>query len=167
MPKRPHDAAARAWSAAAQNALSLFRAGELALAAATVIGARSQLGIIGAADPVRADYAELARIAPEKIDAFSRSGAAVVGQFWEMQREAGALMLRQVEAGLNLALAFWQLPLPHHAAQLQADFVAETVDRTAQSADRIARRASRVHDKAMRPIHRRATANARRLSNGR
>jgi hypothetical protein len=164
---KPYDAAARAWSAAAQNASSLFRAGELALAAATVIGARSQLGLAGAADPARADYAELARIAPEKIDAFSRSGAAVVGQVWEMQREVGTLMLRQAEAGLNLALAFWQLPLPHHAAQLQADFVAGTVDRTAHSADRIAHRASRLHDTAMRPIHRRATANARRLSNGR
>lgn len=167
MQNKPFDAAARAWSAAAQNASSLFRAGELALAAATVIGARSQLGLAGAADPARADYAELARIAPEKIDAFSRSGAAVVGQVWEMQREVGTLMLRQAEAGLNLALAFWQLPLPHHAAQLQADFVAGTVDRTADSADRLAHRASRLHDTAMRPIHRRATANARRLSNGR
>jgi hypothetical protein len=143
---------------------SLVKASELAVAAATVIGRRSVLGVTGAADPLNADYAELARLAPEKIDAFSRSGAAVAKQFWAMQRELGTLWVQQAEAGWRLALSFWQLPLPHHAAQIQADFVASTVDRAATSADRIADRATRLHDHAMAPIHRRATQNARRLS---
>src|SRR3954469_4985568 len=67
----------RAMTSATQSAASLTRAGELAVAAATVIGRRSWLGLEGAADPVNADYAELARLGPEKVEAFSLAGAAV------------------------------------------------------------------------------------------
>jgi hypothetical protein len=154
----------RAMTSATQSAASMMRASELALASATVIGRRSWLGVEGAADPVNADYAELARLAPEKVEAFSRSGAAIAKQFWEMQRELAFLWVHQAEAGWRLALSLCQLPLPHHLMRLQADFVAGTDDRTAESADSLAGRATRLHAQAIEPIHRTATQNARRLT---
>jgi hypothetical protein len=157
----------RAMTSATQSAASVMRASELAVSAATVIGRRSWLGIEGAADPVNADYAELARLAPEKVEAFSRAGAAVAKQVWEMQRELGVLWLRQAEAGWLLAFHMWQFPLPHHATQLHADFVAGSVDRAASTADSLAGRATRLPDHAIAPIRRAATRNARRLSRAR
>ena len=160
----PYAAWMNAATSASQAGASLLKATELAVAATSVIGRRSWLGVQGAADPVNADYAELARLAPEKLDAFARSGAAVMAQFWEMQREVASLWVSQVDAGWKLALAMWQLPLPHHAGQLHADWVAGTVDRAASSAHSIAGRASRLHDHAIAPIHRTAARNARRLA---
>lgn len=93
---------------------------------------------------------ELARMVPEKIDAFSASGSVLAAGFWSMQ---SAWLAEAHHASATL----WQgrpLTLSDMAAQSSrtAEFVLSAVEA-----------ASTLSSRSLAPIHRKATSNARRL----
>jgi hypothetical protein len=51
---------------------------QLAIAAGQVIARRVALGVAAAVNPMTADHAEFARMVPEKVEAFSSAGMAMV-----------------------------------------------------------------------------------------
>lgn len=139
--------------------LSLMRAGfgmfeagmkfsEMMLASQSVIGTRVGLMDEAVRNPLDGDYAELNRMIPEKMAAFSLSGAALTkewrkaqGEMFDQWREFGMLMGSVPTLGrIN---AFNQ--------------------RSSHRGTRALVRSMEAGGVALAPVHKSATANARRL----
>ena len=115
-----------------------------------VIGARSGMIRTALGSPLEADYRELARMVPEKIEAFSKAGSAIATQWWTMQAD----MLTQAQQLGQMALKEW----PPTAAEWGA-----MTERTIAHGVRAFERGAALGAGAVKPVHARATANARRL----
>jgi hypothetical protein len=141
----------RAMQAAFDLAEVSLKAVEMTTAAGAVIGVRS--GVIAAAqhDPVNADHAELRRMLPEKVKAFSEAGVAAAEGWWSLQRNVGDYMLY-----LGRAMTIGRPPLPSE--------VVELVERTSLHGTRLVAGMIGSAGGALAPLHKKATANARRLA---
>lgn len=143
-------AIARAMQAGLDFAEVSTKTGEMAAAANTVIGERVALMAEAARDPLGTDYAEFARILPEKTAAIHQAGAALLDGWWALQRDIGDYMVyiaRKMTSG--------RLPWPSD--------VAELVEQTSVHGTRIAATAIDAAGVVLAPFHERATSNARRL----
>jgi hypothetical protein len=147
---------------AMDTGLSLMRAGfgmfeagmkfsEMLLASHSVIGTRVDLMNQAARNPLSGDYAELGRMVPEKMAAFTRSGAAladewrkVQGDMFDQWREFGRLVSDVPTLGRLDAFG----------------------KQTSQRGARTMVRAMEASGRALEPVHKTATANARRLKRG-
>jgi hypothetical protein len=125
---------------------------EMMLASHSVIGTRVDLMNAAVRDPFSADYAELGRMVPEKMAAFSQSGAALAkewskaqGDMFDQWREWGTLMSA--------------MPTPGR--------IAEFNNRSAKRGARAVTRSMGAGGAALEPVHKAATANARRLKRSR
>lgn len=139
--------------------LSLMRAGfgmfeasmkfsEMMIASHSVVGTRVDLMNAAVCSPLDGDYAELGRMVPEKVAAFSRSGAALAeewrkaqGEVFDQWREWGALISGVPTAGRLKAFN----------------------ERTTRRGTRAMVRSMGAGGVALEPVHRTATINARRL----
>lgn len=130
----------------------MFEAGmkfnEMMIASHSVVGTRVDLMNAAARSPLDGDYAELGRMFPEKVAAFARSGAALAeewrraqGELFDQWREWGALVSTVPSAG-----------------QLKA-----FNERATRRGTRAMVRSMGATGVALAPVHRTATANARRL----
>jgi hypothetical protein len=100
--------------------------------------------------PLTADYVELGRMVPEKIEAFSKAGVAVATEWWAMQAECFA------EAQHIAAIAMRGRPP-------SLDEWTTLASRNRAHALRMVERSVALGASAVAPIHRSATGNARRL----
>lgn len=142
------------WTRMMEAGLELSRTGqrvsETLVASNDVIGARSGLMRTALGSPLEADYVELARMVPEKVEAFSQAGSAIATQWWAMQAD----MLTQAQRIGAMALK----GRPPTAAELNA----MTARNIAQGMRAIERSVA-LGAGAVKPVHARATSNARRL----
>jgi len=143
-------AIARAMEAALDLADVILKAGEMTTAAGAVIGTRVWMIAAAQQDPLNADHAELGRMLPEKVQAFSEAGAAVVEEWSALSRDVGDYMLY-----LGRAMTTGRPPLPSDVLELAA--------RTSAHGARVASSAIGAASVALAPLHKRATSNARRL----
>lgn len=123
-----------------------LRFGEMMAASAEVIDHRSR--VIGDAcrNPFAADHAELGLMVPEKIEAFQEAATAAAADM----AAAHSMLLRNWQE-MTAMMVQGHLPT---AAQTRA---------LAERSSRIGRRTTAAASKALAPVHRKATANARRL----
>jgi hypothetical protein len=140
---------------------TVLTAGEMTTAAGSVIGRRTALAGAALREPHRA---ELARMGPEKIAAFGEAGAAIAIEMWQIQRDMLAFAAAQAQAATRAVLTFGAAPTLLHAVDAQSSYVAGTLDRAAHETAAIAGRALNIGAIGVAPIHRKATANARRLA---
>lgn len=142
------------WTRMMDAALELSRTGQKAsetfAASHAVIDARSALIRSAMTEPLTADYAELARMVPEKVEAFSQAGSAVVTQWWAMQAD----MMTQAQKLAALSLK--------GSAPTAAEMNALATRNIAHGA-RLIERSVALGAGAVKPVHARATSNARRL----
>jgi hypothetical protein len=131
-----------------------FRFAEMAQASGAVIDSRLKTisktmasGMTSGDIPSVADQRELARMVPEKIEAFSLAGMAAFGDMVAMQAEA---------------IAAWQQMLGM-AMSHRPPTLAE-IETLTRRGNRMTDRAVAASGKALAPIHRQATGNARRLA---
>lgn len=121
------------------------------LASEIVIASRSRTIADAVNRPWSADHAELARMVPEKVEAFTLSGNAVIDRLLSMQAD----YLKQVG----------------HAGAMMARGRAPTFgewfswsSRTAAYTVRTFEQSARIGRDAIAPIHDKVTTNARRLA---
>jgi hypothetical protein len=145
-------AMARAMRAGLDFAELSTKTRELAAAANTVIGERVALIAEATRNPLAADYAEFARMLPEKVTAIHQAGAALLGGWCVLQADVGDYILYVARA-----ITSGRPPSPGE--------VDELVERTSVHATRIAASAIEAAGVALAPFHESATSNARRLSN--
>lgn len=119
-------------------------------AANAVIAARTPIIDAAMRSPLTGNHVELALMVPEKVEAFSSAGSAMVTAWWEAQslwvghiQHLGAMALRG------------RTPTPGEVANLGNQMVELTLDSIEAAA--------RLGSTALAPVHRKATANARRL----
>ena len=128
-----------------------MRLGETLGASNEVIGTRSDM--IGRAMHSRSDHAELARMVPEKLEAFAKSGTAA----FDIWSTMGAAWLRETQHLTTMAMR-GRLPT---ATELTA-----LAGRTAAYSIGAVEAGAALGEKALAPVHRAATGNARRLRRG-
>ncbi|NML04171.1 hypothetical protein [Sphingomonas sp. G-3-2-10] len=143
-----------AWSRLAAAGLEMqstwWRGIETLQASSTVIGARGALMRNGA--PSRADLSEYARMIPEKVDAFGRSGGAVMRGAVDMQ----IAWIAQLQRVCLMTLS-GRTPTIAEASILASRSTDYALGAFTATAD--------LHRAALAPIHRAAAGNARRLGN--
>jgi len=135
------------WTGGIEMAKTGGKFAEMLHASGTVVDSRTRSMAAATRDPLNGDYRELNRMVPEKVAAFSESARAASGDLHALQAEG---------------LAQWQA-LSQIALSGRPPTLADMATLTARSA-RIMDRATRAGGKALAPVHRQATANARRLS---
>ncbi|MEC3909354.1 hypothetical protein U5A82_02345 [Sphingobium sp. CR2-8] len=127
-----------------------MRAYETINASNEVIAKRSQ--VIGSAmqSPLTGDLAELGRMVPEKVDAFSQAGSVTVAALWSMQ----VAWMGQMQHIGSMAMRGRAPTLTE-----LADLGSRTASLTLESIEAGANLGS----DSLAPVHRKAMANARRL----
>jgi hypothetical protein len=143
-----------------RRAGAIAKAAELAMAAPQVVAVRSARMLAAAANPGTADRVELSRMCTEKVRAF-----------WESVFAMNAQIVRsQQEYARAAALQWWRLWttslwLPAYRSGTQAiASLPRSAALTAGPTRRQRQRAiAKVVEAGLTPIHKRATANARRL----
>jgi hypothetical protein len=132
---------------------------ELAIAAPQVIGMRTARALAASATPSNDDRAELMRMGAEKVDAYWEGMFAVsvqlsrIGQEYARNAAVQWMRLWMTPWWLNTS---WPNPLLsylHAASRISVPSVAQQ-----QSA------VTRITQAALAPVHKRATANMRRLA---
>jgi hypothetical protein len=145
---------------AARNAES---GSALAVAAGQVIARRLALGVAAAINPLDADHAEFARMVPEKLEAFSAAGMAVIahseGVTTQITRFASDEVMTAARA--TIAMAACSDPLSVLAAQGQ--FVQAWFERTVANFMTLGMMTLGVPAAALVPLQRAVAANTERL----
>ena len=127
------------------------RAAEMASASQDVITRRSEMMARAARSPRAGDYAELGRMVPEKLEAFSRAGAAVATHSWAIQKS----MVQEAQH-------FWRQTTSGRTPTMTDLFTMAA--RTAEFPLRTLEQLGAMGGAGLDPVHTTATANARRLS---
>jgi len=123
--------------------------GETAAASDAVIRHRTFTIDSAMRDPLGADYAELGKMVPEKLAAFSQSGMAMFDDMMALQSDCFA-QWRDLTA----------------VAMSGRPPSGKAIGRIERRSARIATKISRAGGRALAPIHATATANQRRLGKG-
>lgn len=146
----PFTAWSRMFAASTSIATSAQRAAETLNASRRVIDTRTDMMKSAMLDPLGADHAELGRMVPEKVAAFSTAGNAMMDGWiaWNQAIMAEATHLGTMASRGRPPTPFEWLAL----ATRGAEFGVAATERTA-----------RVGAASLAPIHAKATANARRL----
>lgn len=133
------------WRAGLAGMTEAARLGEMTLASAAVIGHRAHVIADACRDPAGADLPELSRMVAEKNAAFVEAGVDAARDLARLQADLG----RQWSAWAQMMTG-----TPPTAGALAALAARQTAILTA---------ATGAAGKMMRPYHRRAAANAKRL----
>ena len=113
----------------------------------TVIDARTGMMQDAARSPMTGNYAELSRMVPEKVEAFSQGAMAALPAMMAMQNQMLANWQQMMRIGMS-----GRLPS------------ARQVEAMAKSGAKVMAQGADAGSKALAPVHRTATGNARRLS---
>lgn len=147
----PFSAWSRLYDAGVEMQSTWLRGLETVQASGAVIGVRTGKMRDAAEVPLTADVAELARMVPEKVEAFSRSASAVARDAAAMH---AAWMVQMQRVGAMMLTG--RVPTLSEAGRLVAQSADFGVGAVAAGA--------KLGRGALAPVHRTATGNARRLS---
>jgi hypothetical protein len=130
---------------------------EIALAAPFVVAARSARLLTGQASPTARDSRERFLMGYEKFETFGESLMAMSAQAWRLNLDLVAQSARYWWAA-------WPGMIPAaRTTTVLADAHAAMLRNAAAGTTRLAAAAPRIAQKGLKPVHRRVTANAKRL----
>lgn len=156
----PALASGKALTAVRENANS---GGDLAVAAGQVIAKRLALGMAAVLNPLRGDYVELARIVPEKVEAFSTASVIMFKRSAQANREMTRFASDEVITTARATLAMAGCSSPEALAATQSKFAREWFDRAASGFLAMGMLALSAQAAAMTPIRKAVIANVERL----
>lgn len=140
-----------------------LKTNEMLVSAGSVIQMRTQRMAQAGLQPGPADIDEMQLMGHEKLEAVAESGAAIANQ---LHTTHYALVNRAVQHWVGSANALVGLATSTSPAQAMSHgnrFV-DAVTRSAATATQLTSAAARIAQRGLRPIHAKATANARRLT---
>ena len=156
--------AARLARSAAQAASTATLSAELAVASAQVVAARLAL-IGGGPAGVGIDAAdEIARMTPEKVEAFTAAGASMAGHLGTMAARGAQAMADESAHAVRACADLAAARSPLDFALAQSRYLAGVFARASTGAVAMTSLATRLQADALSPIHKTATSNARRLT---
>ena len=135
---------------------------EMMLASAQVIGHRTGRMALAGPAPNARDRREFALMGQEKIEAGTQSAQAMAAHMMSMSQPWSALAFRHL---LRNSAAFMSLASSRSPTQLIARqaALARAVAQSAISMASVSKNATKLAHRGLKPIHAKATANARRL----
>lgn len=143
----------RLWAASFDMAKTARKYAETATASQTVIESRTGMIRKAMQSPLEGNYAELGRMVPEKLEAFSTAGAAMATQWWQMH----AVMMDEAQKLTATAM---------RGRVLSVGDMLAIGTRGLGNAAQLAEQGARLGAGGIAPIHAKATSNARRLTHG-
>ena len=145
-----------AWSAFAQ------KTSEMMLASASVIGHRTRRMAQAGPLPNQRDRREFALMGKEKVEAAVDSAHAIAMHMMSMNRHLGAQAFKQMMAGATAMLSVASSRTVQQSITNQAKLM-QLMNESAMTMSTLSGSAARLAHTGLKPIHSRATANARRL----
>lgn len=136
---------------------------EMLLASVQVIGHRTSRMASAGLLPSARDRREFSLMGQEKIDAASESVQAMTAHMLSIHQQMAARAMSGMLASAADAFALATSMTAGQALARQAKLV-KTLTRGAASATTLTNAAARVAHRGLKPIHARATANAKRLA---
>ncbi len=137
--------------------------GEMMQAAGEVVAARLTLMAAGMADPSKADLKEMALMGSEKVEALSASAAATARIFAEIGGRIGAGAAAEMGLASRAAAEAAAAKSPMAAAEAQYGYALGWWGRALSQAMTLNTEMLKLQTEALRPIHKAAVANAKRL----
>ncbi len=140
-----------------------LKTGEIMMASAQVISHRtSRIAMAGPALSER-DQREFVLMGQEKIEAVAESAQAIAQRMLNLNQEISMLVFKQLLAGTSGIISLATRAPIGQSSKLQAELVRDTVSNSAAAVSQLTDSVARVAHRGLKPIHSRATANARRL----
>lgn len=144
-------------------ALSALNGGEMMKAASDVITARLEIVAAGMANPGTADLKEMSLMSSEKVEAMSASAATLAGNFGDLGGRLTKNAMEEVGLASRAASAMAAAGTPEGAAQVQFNYAVGWWSRAAGQMLTLNTEMLKAQADAMKPIHKAAMANAKRL----
>jgi hypothetical protein len=140
----------------------VWKIGEMSMASAQVIAHRTTRMAAAGPMPNARDRREFTRMGHEKIEAATESAQSIAAQMVTMDLKLGARAFRNM---MTATTALMSLAASRSVGQsiVRQAKLAETLARSAITAADLSDSTARLAKRGLRPIHARATANARRL----
>jgi hypothetical protein len=139
-----------------------MKTGEMMLASAQVIGHRTGRMASAGASPSLRDRREFSRMGMEKVEAASESAWAMGQHLSAMNAQLGLQAWKDLCDAGSAWMSLASSKNVSQAVQRQARLV-QSVSQSAASASKVSDVAARMASRGLKPIHSRATANAKRL----
>lgn len=139
-----------------------WKIGEMSMASAQVIARRTTRMAAAGPMPNAGDRQEFTRMRREKIEAATESAHALAAHLMTMNLKFGARALRHMVTGTAALMSLAASRSVGLSIARQAKF-AQTLSRSAITASELSASTARLAGRGLKPIHARATANARRL----
>jgi hypothetical protein len=147
----------RIWSSFA------WKTSEMILASVHVIGHRSnQMRAFGSLQ-CTTDRRELALMGQEKIDATVESAQAMALSSMFLAQQLGAIAVKKMLTGMGAIISLTASRTPRQSAARQLKLVHDMTTLSAAATSQLSKSAAGIAHRGLKPIHSRATANARRL----
>ena len=137
--------------------------GEMMNAAGEVVAARMSIMAAGMADPSRVDLKEMALMGSEKVEALSASAAATARTFAEVGGRLSAGAVTEMGLASRAAAEVAAARTLAAAVQAQYGYALGWWSRALSQALILNTEMLKVQTEAMRPIHKAAVDNAKRL----
>lgn len=137
--------------------------GELAIAAGQVIAKRVALGMAAAVNPIAADHAEFARMMPEKVEAFSAAGKAMLEQSEEARSQLTRLASDEVMTTARATMEMARCGNPVAVMQAQGKFAQAWINRATSNFMAMGMMMLSAQAAALAPLQVAVAANTKRL----
>ena len=141
-----------------------MKTGEMMLASAQVINHRTGRMATAGLTPDARDRKEFALMGQEKLAAASESAQAMAERVLNLNQQMGTLAFNQMVAGTAGIMSVAAARTMAQSGKAQAEFVRDTVASSAKAASQLADSVARIAHHGLKPVHSRATANAKRLA---
>jgi hypothetical protein len=139
-----------------------WKTGEMMLASAQVIHHRTGRMAAAGATPSARDRREFALMGQEKIEAGVESASAMAAQMMMMNPLLGARAVKHMMTGAAAVMSLAASRTAGQAIARRAKLV-RTMTQSAATTAQLSGAAARLAQRGLKPIHSRATANAKRL----
>lgn len=146
--------------AAGDTALS---GGEMLQAAGDVINARLNIIAAGLTDPSKVDLKEMSLMGSEKVEALSASASSMARTFGDIGGRVGSSVVAEAGLATQAAASIAAATTPAAALQAQYSYALGWWSRAAGRMLTLNTELLKGQADAMRPIHKTAVANAKRL----
>ena len=141
----------------------VMRSSEMMVASMQVIQHRTQRIAAAGVSPSVRDRREFSRMGREKIDAAAESAFAVANQWAGSSAAVNARAATQMLTGMTALMSVFSSRTPGQYLQRQGALLRAMTD-SAVTASQLSASGARLAQRALKPVHTRATANARRLA---
>lgn len=140
-----------------------LKTGEMMAASAQVIQHRTSRIAAAGTLPCARDQREFTRMGQEKFEAAAESAQALAARMVTMQAQFGALAFRQMLNGASGVMALAANPATAMTMKGQAALLGTAINSAATVSSHLSNAVARLAQHGLKPIHARATGNAKRL----